>query len=366
MSGTGRTYPTLVVATDGKIVEANDAFTALSGYRAEAVTGRLFHEVVLFGSGTPDLASLETFSGADLRKASGAQLSLLAVVSPVLDQTLKPFRYIVKLTDCREIPVVAQALAVIESRVEVSERELQTFVSGVSHDLRSPVVSIKGFTAELRGLTENFMRQIGTSPGFSGESEALFTQYREEMLEAIGFVESSAKRVERLVNLLVIFSKLEGIPLNDQRVDMADLIRSVVTSLRHRIGQKECQVSMEAMFPCLMIDPTVAERIFGNILDNAVKYLDPRRPGTITIKAGENDREVIFSVRDNGIGIAEYNRHKVFMFFRRATDLDIPGDGVGMPLARALLKRYRGRIWFESREETGTTFHVAFPKTLVV
>lgn len=366
MPGTGSTYAALVVAADGKIVEANDAFTLLSGYRAEAVTGRLFQEVVHFGSGNHDVASLETFSGVELRKASGAQLSLLAVVSPVLDQTLKPYRYIVKLTDCREIPVVAQTLAAIESRVEVSERELQTFVSSVSHDLRSPVVSIKGFTGELRGLTENFMRQTGKFQGLSGEAEALFSQYHNEMLEAIGFVESSAKRVERLVNLLVVFSKLEGLPLNDQRVDMANLIRSVVTSMRHRIGQKGCQISMEAVFPCLMIDPTVAERIFGNILDNAVKYLEPSRPGTITIKASENDREVIFSVRDNGIGIAEYNRHKVFMFFRRATDLDIPGDGVGMPLARALLKRYRGRIWFESQEGRGTTFHVALPKTLAV
>ncbi|CAG0953921.1 Sensor protein kinase WalK [Geobacteraceae bacterium] len=366
MVGPGTNYPTLVVATDGKIVEANDAFTALSGYRAEAVTGRFFQEVIQCGSANRDIASIGTFSGVDLRKASGAQLSLLAVVSPVLDQTLTPYRYIVKLTECREIPEVAQALAAIESRMEVSEQEQQTFVSSVSHDLRSPVVSIKGFTGELRGLTENFMRQIGASPGLSPESEALLTQYREEMFEAIGFVESSAKRVERLVNLLVVFSKLERIPLNDQRVDMANLIRSIVTSMRHRIGQKECQISMEALFPCLMIDPTVAERIFGNILDNAVKYLDPSRPGSITIKAGENDREVIFSVRDNGIGIAEYNRHKVFMFFRRATDLDIPGDGVGMPLARALLKRYRGRIWFESQEGRGTTFHVAFPKTLVV
>ncbi|GLI38541.1 PAS domain-containing sensor histidine kinase [Geobacter hydrogenophilus] len=366
MSGSGSTHPTLVVAADGKIIEANEAFTLLSGYRADAVTGRLFHEVVLCAVGAPGIAGMETFSGVELRKASGARLSLLAVVSPVLGQNLAPYRYIVKLIECREIPEVAQTLAAIESRLEVSERELQTFVSSVSHDLRSPVVSIKGFTGELRGLTENFMRQISKAPDLSPQSEALFTQYREEMLEAIGFVESSAKRVERLVNLLVVFSKLEGIPLNDQRVDMAGLIRSVLTSMRHRIGQKDCQISMEAVFPSLMIDPTVAERIFSNILDNAVKYLDPSRPGAITIKAGENDREVIFSIRDNGIGIADYNRHKVFMFFRRATDLDIPGDGVGMPLARALLKRYRGRIWFESQEGTGTTFHVAFPKTLVV
>lgn len=366
MPGKGNKYPTLVVAADGKIVEANDPFTLLSGYRAEAVIGRFFHDVVQAGSGNRDIASLGTFSGAELRKASGALLSVLAVVSPVLDQNLSPYRYVVTLTQYREIPAVAQTLAAIESRVEASERELQTFVSSVSHDLRSPVVSIKGFTGELRGLTENFTRKIGKFPVLSPESEALFTQYREEMLEAIGFVESSAKRVERLVNLLVVFSKLEGIPLNDQRVDMAGLIRSVLTAMRHRIGQKECQISMEAVFPSLMIDPTVAERIFSNILDNAVKYLDPSRPGAIAIKAGENDREVIFSIRDNGIGIAEYNRHKVFMFFRRATDLDIPGDGVGMPLARALLKRYRGRIWFESLEGTGTTFHVAFPKTLVV
>lgn len=358
--------PTVVLGADGTIIETNGAFTELSGYQGEAVSGRLLHEVILFEGEPRPLGTRETFSEVRLKKSSGARITLLAVLSPVLDQTLRPYRYLLTLTDYRQIPAVAQTLAAIESQVEASEREMRTFVSSVSHDLRSPVVSIKGFTGELSVITEGFLRQLGTALGPSREWEPLFGQYREEMLDAIGFVEASAKRVERLVNLLVVYSKLEGMPLNNQPVDMGGLIRGIATAMRHRLAQKGCRLSMEASFPSLMIDPTVAERIFSNIIDNAVKYLDSSREGSIAIKAGENDREVIFSVRDNGIGIADYNRHKVFMFFRRATDLDIPGDGVGMPLASALAKRYRGRIWFDSEEGRGTTFHVAFPKSLVV
>ena len=94
----------------------------------------------------------------------------------------------------------------------------------------------------------------------------------------------------------------------------------------------------------------------GNILTNAVLYLNPKRPGEIVVTAEHSSNGTIFSIRDNGCGIAKEDMDKVFTPFRRVGKMDVPGEGMGLSYVQTLVRRHSGRIWYDSKPGVGTTF----------
>ena len=116
--------------------------------------------------------------------------------------------------------------------------------------------------------------------------------------------------------------------------------------------------------PEAIADRTSIEQIMGNILDNAVKYLDPDRPGKFEITGERGDDETIFHVQDNGCGIAENEMDKVFTPFRRAGKQDVPGEGIGLAYVQALIRRHGGRIWCESELGAGTLISFTLPNQI--
>jgi signal transduction histidine kinase len=110
-----------------------------------------------------------------------------------------------------------------------------------------------------------------------------------------------------------------------------------------------------------MIDKTAAEQIFGNLLDNALKYLEPSRPGKMQITAEQNAGETVFTIRDNGRGIAKEDMQKVFELFRRVGRQDVPGEGMGLTYVNTLVRRLGGRLWCESEPGVGSAFKFTIP-----
>jgi signal transduction histidine kinase len=113
--------------------------------------------------------------------------------------------------------------------------------------------------------------------------------------------------------------------------------------------------------PDLVADRTSMEQIFGNLLDNAVKYLEPGRPGSIAVSAERGDGEIVFHIRDNGRGIAKEDISKAFEIFRRVGRQDVPGEGMGLSYVKTLIRNLGGRIWCESEPGKGTTFSFTIP-----
>jgi len=113
--------------------------------------------------------------------------------------------------------------------------------------------------------------------------------------------------------------------------------------------------------PDLVVDKAAAEQIFGNLLDNALKYLEPARSGKIEVTAEQNAGETIFTIRDNGRGIATEDTQKVFELFRRVGRQDVPGEGMGLTYVKTLVRRLGGRIWCESEPGVGSAFSFTIP-----
>jgi len=147
-------------------------------------------------------------------------------------------------------------------------------------------------------------------------------------------------------------------------VDVRSVVDKILASLGYQINQAKIKVNIGTL-PMIVMDYLSLEQIFGNILTNAVTYLDADRPGEISISGQVTDKETVFRVSDNGRGIAKEDMDKVFAPFRRAGKQNTPGEGMGMAYVQALVRRHGGQIWCESELGVGTTFVFTISRHLI-
>jgi signal transduction histidine kinase len=143
---------------------------------------------------------------------------------------------------------------------------------------------------------------------------------------------------------------------------MAVLLNSVLGSVRHQIVDAGADVRIEGQIPTLISDRIILEQVFSNLIDNAVKYLDTRRLGKITISGRIDAGYAIFLVVDNGRGIDPKDYERVFELFRRSGIQDRPGEGIGLAHVRTLVRRLGGDITVSSILGQGSTFTVRLPR----
>jgi signal transduction histidine kinase len=254
-----------------------------------------------------------------------------------------------------------------ERTVELSRanEEVQRFAYIVSHDLRSPLVNIMGFTSELEAGMQVIERYLSAAnddedPALKEARQALET----DMPEAIGFIRSSTGRMDNLINAILRLSREGRRRLEPQRIDMAQLLDAATDTVVHRLAEQGGEIRVEPPVPDLTSDRLAMEQIFGNLIDNAVKYLDPDRPGRIVVRGRTIPYGVQFEVEDNGRGIGPADRERIFELFRRAGAQDQAGEGIGLTHVRALARRLGGEITLESELGKGTVFRLTLPRNL--
>jgi len=249
-------------------------------------------------------------------------------------------------------------------RLKGANEELQSFTYAVSHDLRVPLVNIKGFVGELKEGLSLIRSSIGAVLPHLDEatSKKLAQVLDGEIPEALQFIDTSASRMDKLINAIFILSRMGRRELHPELLNMTQLVEILLKSLAHSIEERHIKV-MVGLLPDLLADRTSMEMIVGNLLSNAVKYLDPSRPGEIEITGTSDPEEVTIRVRDNGRGIRESDQGKLFQLFRRLGNQDVPGEGMGLSYVRTLVRRHGGRIWCDSKEGVGSTFTFVLPRS---
>ncbi len=238
-----------------------------------------------------------------------------------------------------------------------SNQEVRQFAYIVSHDLRAPLVNLKGFTAELRASLGD-IHSIGPKAlALLNEIDQrkLNTALEQDIPEALGFIESSVNRMDYFLTTLLKLSRLGRRELQIEPVDCLALVTETLETLAHQLDVSQVQVQVGNL-PTIEADRTSLVQIFGNILDNAVKYLEPSRPGRIEISASQNAHKTVFTVQDNGRGIAPEDMDKVFAPFRRAGKQDQPGEGMGLSYVQTLVRLHGGQIECQSELGVGTRF----------
>ncbi len=243
------------------------------------------------------------------------------------------------------------------AELEQANTELKRFTYIVSHDLRAPLVNLKGFAAELRFALETVGPTMKVALPHLDEQQGhnITLVLEEDVPEALDFIDSSVTRMDGFINALLKLSRLGRRDLKLEPIDMNALVESTLHTLAHQIEEHHTKVTV-GQLPQVFADRTSMEQIMGNVLGNAVKYLTLDRPGEIQVTGERNNDKTRFHVRDNGRGIAKEDMDKVFAPFRRIGGQDVPGEGMGLPYVQALVRRHGGHIWCESEPGVGTTF----------
>jgi PAS domain S-box-containing protein len=243
------------------------------------------------------------------------------------------------------------------AEVEVANEEVKQFAYIVSHDLRAPLVNLKGFSAELQDamqtLAPHLQRMIESAD--DAERAELAMLLEEDIPEALGFIETSVTRMDGFINAVLKLSRLGRRELSLRPVDPSAFVETCRQSLAHQMEERSVELTVGDL-PEVVADPTALEQIIGNLLTNAVNYLDPERPGRIEIGGERTNLCTRFWIKDNGRGIAKEDEEKVFAPFRRAGKQNVVGEGMGLSYVRTMVRQHGGQIWFESEPNVGTTF----------
>lgn len=244
--------------------------------------------------------------------------------------------------NARQVLALNEQLSRHARDLEEANRELESFSYSVSHDLRAPIRHIAGFTELLQKQT-------------AGALDAKSAHYMKTIAD-------SAQRAGDLVDKLLAFSRMSRSELKKTRVDMKHCVQSAWRDLAmDRTGR---DVTLEVGdLPAVQADPTMIRLVLENLLSNALKYTRPRAQAVVKVDARVEGSEVVFSVKDNGVGFDMRYVDKLFGVFQRLHGpAAFEGFGIGLANVKRIVQRHGGRVWAEGVVDEGATFSFALPR----
>ena len=270
-----------------------------------------------------------------------------------LDYILKPFRL-------REVlPVLSRALDMQRLRHEnlvLQERErrrseelaaayqeLESFSYSISHDLRSPLLFMKGFA---QMLEDRFGEQLG-----------------EEGLQMLHVIRDGGRNMDQMIVGLLAFSRAGRQPLTLQQLDMEAIVRAVVAEAVAVHEGPEAVIDIGPL-PAAAGDSVVIRHVWSNLIGNALKYSARRADPHIRVSGRVEADEVVYEIADNGAGFDMRHADKLFGVFKRLHGSDeFAGTGVGLAIVHRIVTRHGGRIWAHGEPGVGATIHFTLPRT---
>ncbi len=237
----------------------------------------------------------------------------------------------------------ANEIRLLNQRLQLAYEELDAFSYTVSHDLRTPLSSIRCYT-------EILVEEYGST--LTPDAQALLQK-----------VVDSTDRMRRLIRHILYYSRMGRSELDTQPVDMRHLLDGIREEILVTTKDRSLRIEIGET-PPIKADPTMALQLFTNLLSNAAKYTQLAAEGLVRIKGLQTDGEVIYSIEDNGIGFDMKQAGKMFELFKRLDNARaFEGSGVGLAIVKRIVNRHQGKIWFHSEPNQGTTFFVSFPVT---
>ncbi|MCS7177937.1 MAG: ATP-binding protein [Anaerolineae bacterium] len=330
-----------------RIIVFNRALAEMTGWSAAEAIGRHHDEIIQWARRDTEMDLSRATAGGwplaqsrgktvlyvegDLRRRSGGVLSVGITYAPLLDREGKLVNIIANVRDI--------------TRFREADRLKSTFVSVVSHELKTPVATILGYAETL------------ARPDAQWDTETV--------RELAGVIREEAQRLDRLITDLLDASRIQAgaLPLKREEVDLEMLAHRVVHRFQSQTDRHDIAVRFPSNFPLVVGDPLRLEQVLNNLVSNAIKYSP--EGGRIRIRGEARPDEVIVSVSDEGIGIPATEQGRIFDPFYRVDETSVRqagGVGLGLYLARAIVEAHGGRIWVESEPGKGSTFSFSLPR----
>ena len=341
----------IVAITDraGNIIHINKKFCDISKYSREELLGKNhrlinsgYHSKEFFVQMWKTISSGKVWEGELRNRAKdGSYYWVNTSIIPFLEENGEPYQYVSIRYEITQRKNAEEQLRVYADKLEQSNRELQDFASIAAHDLQEPLRKIQAFgdRLEARSQTE-----------FTSEGR----DYLDRML-------SSAKRMRRLIDDLLTYSRIASKARAFEVADLNQVLQEVLSDLELRIEHTHAKIEVGTL-PVIHADLSQMRQLFQNLIANALKFHHKDIPPVIKITGEVKSQVCVLTVQDNGIGFDEKYTDRIFTIFQRLHGKhEYEGTGVGLAVCRRIAEWHGGHIVAKSGIGRGATFSVTLP-----
>jgi len=254
-----------------------------------------------------------------------------------------------------------QEEARLNAELSMKNRELEQILYATTHDLRSPLLNISGYSKMLHGSIDRALSSLEGNGLPQDLRRRLSSLLEEEIPMAERYISTSISKMNTMLTGLLKLSRLGRSELNKECLDMNEMIADIADSIAYQFKESGAELEVSDLPPCSG-DRSQINQVFSNLMDNALKYCDPSRPERIRISGVTEGGNVVYCVEDNGTGIPREYHERVFEMFSRLNPDAATGEGLGLNLVKKILQKHNGSIRIESEPGRGSIFYVSVPK----
>ena len=346
----------IIAITDQKgiIKKVNDNFCAISKYSREELIGQdhriinsAYHSKEFIRDLWVTIANGKIWQGELKNKAKDGTIYWVdTTIVPFLNEQGKPFQYIAIRFDITERKNTETEIKKLNEELEKKvtirtadlesiNKELDAFTYSVSHDLRAPLRAVNGYAEMLK--------------------EDHGDKLNEDGKRIIKVIRYNAKRMGMLIDDLLTFSRLGKKELHRNNIDTNKLMQEVLKEINNYISHN-AEIKVTELHH-INADYTLFHQVLYNLISNAIKYSSKREKPIVEILSEENNGEIVFSVKDNGVGFDMQYKNKLFGVFQRLHSQDeFEGTGVGLAIVHRVITKHNGRVWAEGKLGEGAVF----------
>ena len=333
-----------LIGLDRVIIDANDAFCGVYGRQGQDITGQSAR--MLYG----DPAQYEDIGRRAYPLIHRGETFQDDVAMVRSDGTQVWVRLVAHQVDVRhpDLGVVWAAEDISERKLleldlKRSNAELERFAYVASHDLRQPLRMISSYLGMITRRTAGHLA--------------------DDEREFLDFAIDGAKRMDAMIVDLLEYSRIGQHDANMEPVSLDEVLARAIDNLKVAIADAGATVVSSHGLPSVLGCESELERLFQNLISNAIKFRVPERAPQVTVECEEMPREWVFAISDNGIGIAPEDYDRLFVVFQRLVSREqYEGTGIGLAACRKIVEHHGGRIWVESEAGKGSTFLIALPR----
>lgn len=248
-----------------------------------------------------------------------------------------------------------------EKALKLSNEDLKSLLYAASHDLRTPLINIQGFSSELKIGLEIMLKQIDET-SIEYEEKQIIREQTETLIEnCFPYIIRSINKMDTLLKGLLKIGFIINTPIESEIVDLNLIFNKILTNFDNKITGQNAVATISLLPPCYG-NRELLFQLFSYLIDNAVKFLNTKRKGTIHIEGKQTGNMCVYTIKDNGFGIQKKHLSKIFNLFHKIPVHNIiEGEGLGLTLARQITQKLAGYITIESVIDKGTICRVTLP-----